>query len=87
MVYSEQSVFFKDEQSNKVLMKGSTKTTCQINQSKLMEALMEVFFVARVKFCSWFNLEENFYSKLHFSLSYVPLLSFSLALGLRLLYE
>ena len=52
MVCSEQNVFFKDEQSNKVLVKGSTKTTCQINQSKLMEALEIRFFIARVKFCS-----------------------------------
>ena len=79
--------FVDDEQSNKVLMKGSTKTTCQINQSKVMEALEISFFIARVKLCSQFNLEENFYSKLHFSLSYFPLLSFSLAWGLRLLYE
>ena len=52
MVCSEQNEFFKDEQSNKALMKGSTKTTCQINQSKLMEVLEISFFTARVKFCS-----------------------------------
>ena len=52
--------FVDGEQSNKVLMKGSTKTTCQINQSKVMEALEISFFIARVKLCSQFNLEENF---------------------------
>ena len=86
IVCSEQNVFLKNESSNTVLMKGSTKTAWKINQSKLMETLEISVFIIHVKFCSWFNLEGNFYSKMHFSLLYFSmLLFFSFAWGLRLL--
>ena len=81
IVCSEQNVFFQIESSNTVLMKGSTKTTWKINQSKLMETLEISVFITHVKFCSWFNLEGNFYSKMHFSLLFFFACLFFLLLG------
>ena len=72
IVCSEQNVFT----SNTALMKGSTKTTWKINQIKLMETLEISVFIIHVKFCSWFNLEGNFYSKMHFSLLHFSMLLF-----------
>ena len=66
VVCSEQNVFFKNESSNTVLMKGSTKTTWKIYHSKIMETLEISVFIIHVKFWSWFNLEGNFYSNMFF---------------------